>query len=105
MRCSCVSQGKMAILGSNGCFMGVDEEGDIVCKSKTAGPAEFVQVTYQHIYTSSLHFISAVHLYTSTLHLYTSSLHFYTSSLHFYTSVLVATVRVDSWTVSMCSFS
>lgn len=36
--------GKMAILGSNGCFMGVDEEGDIVCKSKTAGPAEFVQV-------------------------------------------------------------
>lgn len=34
----------MAFLGSNGRFMGVDEEGDIVCKSKVAGPAEFVQV-------------------------------------------------------------
>ncbi|XP_067941723.1 protein FRG1-like [Watersipora subatra] len=36
--------GRMAFLGSNGRFMGVDEEGDIVCKSKVAGPAEFVQV-------------------------------------------------------------
>lgn len=34
----------MAFLGSNGRFMGVDEEGDIVCQSKTAGAAEFVQV-------------------------------------------------------------
>ena len=40
----CCLQGKMAFLGSNGRFMGVDEEGDIVCKSKTAGPAEYIQV-------------------------------------------------------------
>lgn len=37
----------MAFLGSNGCFMGVDDEADIVCKSKTAGPAEFIQVNIQ----------------------------------------------------------
>lgn len=36
----------MAFMGSNGCFMGVDEEGDIVCKSKTAGPAEIIQVSH-----------------------------------------------------------
>ena len=34
----------MAFVGANGCFMGVDEEGDIVCKSKKAGPAEYIQV-------------------------------------------------------------
>ena len=34
----------MAFVGANGCFMGVDEEGDIVSKSKKAGPAEYIQV-------------------------------------------------------------
>lgn len=34
----------MALLAHNGCFMGVDEEGDVVCTSKKAGPAEFCQV-------------------------------------------------------------
>ena len=38
----------MALLGSNGCFMSVDEEGDIVCTSKKAGPGEFLQVTFFH---------------------------------------------------------
>lgn len=35
----------MAFMGANGCFMGVDEEGDIVCKSKTATSSETVQVS------------------------------------------------------------
>ena len=38
-------QGKMALLGSNNCFMSMDAEGDIVCSSRTAGTDEYIAVT------------------------------------------------------------
>ncbi|XP_074650866.1 protein FRG1-like [Tubulanus polymorphus] len=37
-------EGKLAFLGCNNCFMGVDDEDDIVCKSSTAGDNEIIQV-------------------------------------------------------------
>ncbi|XP_013394469.1 protein FRG1 [Lingula anatina] len=36
--------GKLALLGCNDCFVGVDEEGDVVCKSKVAGESEIVKM-------------------------------------------------------------
>ncbi|KAJ8298433.1 hypothetical protein KUTeg_024964 [Tegillarca granosa] len=36
--------GKMALNGSNNCFLSVDEERDIVCKSKTAGNSEMLKI-------------------------------------------------------------
>lgn len=37
-------EGKTALNGSNNCFLSVDEEGDIVCKSKTAGSSEMLKI-------------------------------------------------------------
>ena len=50
----------MAFVGANGCFMGVDEEGDIVCKSKKAGPAEYIQViiSWQKVWSFCLQKLS-----------------------------------------------
>ena len=36
----------MALNGCNNCFVGVDEEGDIVCNSSTAGDTEMIQVYF-----------------------------------------------------------
>ena len=38
----------MALNGCNGCFLSVDEDGDIVCQSKTAGTTEMIKVRYQN---------------------------------------------------------
>lgn len=35
---------KMALNGCNGCFLSVDEDGDIVCQNKTVGPAEVIKI-------------------------------------------------------------
>ena len=37
-------QNKMALNGCNGCFISVDDDGDIVCQSKSAGPKEMIKV-------------------------------------------------------------
>ena len=37
----------MALCGDNGNFMSMNEEGDIVCLKKSAGPTEIVKVSQQ----------------------------------------------------------
>ncbi|XP_011308352.1 protein FRG1 homolog [Fopius arisanus] len=36
--------GKLAILGNNGCFMSISDEEDAVCQSKTAGAGEYLSL-------------------------------------------------------------
>ncbi|XP_066603962.1 protein FRG1 homolog [Prorops nasuta] len=36
--------GKLALLSSTGCFMSVNEDDDVVCQNKTAGPSEYITV-------------------------------------------------------------